>query len=159
MIGQVAPHRRDRNVALVYRLKIRSALGAKTFAKFADPIVRLSTRIDVFADHGTCGLKSLLGHAKPFWHALRNVHVEQSALGNALGKCLFGHLPGDAGRFGKIVIAVSDQAERKSRNAENRRFQRSGDRSRIRRVVAEIGTVIDAGAANIGKLDPGPGSD
>src|SRR4030095_5837551 len=41
---QVAPHRGDRNIAVVNRFKIRAPLGTKTFSHLAYPIIRLFSR-------------------------------------------------------------------------------------------------------------------
>jgi hypothetical protein len=49
-------------------------------------------------------------------------------------------------------VLARDEAEGEAGDAEDRRFERAGDRARIGGVVAEVASVVDAGAADVGHL-------
>src|SRR5204862_6496735 len=101
-------------------LKIRPALGPKSLTYFADPIVRLTPRIDVLTYHGPGAFESLFCNPEPFWNSLRNVHVQERPFWKALGQCFPGDVARDLYGLGKIVMAVNRQAECKAGNAQDR---------------------------------------
>ena len=76
MIRQVATHRRNRDISRVDRFEIGAAVGSKSGAFFAYPIIQFAARIDVFADDGAGTLEALLCDMNSARNAFRDIHIE-----------------------------------------------------------------------------------
>src|SRR2546421_123082 len=138
MVGHVALQRRDGNVAVFDRAIIGAVFGVGSEVLFANPEVRLAPRIDVFSDHRAGVLNSLASNLDAFDLSERNVDVKQRSFRQSLGQNLSGGKLRESRGFSEIKVVARNQTYRDARYAEDRRLQRSRDRSGVGRIVAEI---------------------
>jgi hypothetical protein len=152
MIRHVALQRRNRDVTLFNGIVV-SAIGCVGVeVLFADPKIRLSARIDVFADHWPRILYSLPGNFNALNLTSRKVDVEERTFGQSFGQhflyCSYGKLC----RFAEIKIFAGDQAEGESRYAQNGSLERPGDGAGVSGIIAQVAAMINSGSADVRQL-------
>src|SRR5688500_5892908 len=75
--GKVGLQRRDRHVAVANGLVVGLVVRLPVVLPFLDPVVGTAAWIEPFRDHGDVIAFRLHGRAQAFWHAGRNVYVDE----------------------------------------------------------------------------------
>ena len=122
---------------------------------FLDPVVRASARVDPFVHHRDVIAPGLHRDAEALIGPVRHVDVEERELRDAVLEHLLRDDRGRARRGAKLeFIAPVEILCRHGdcRNPEQRALERTGHRARIRHIVAEIPSLVDARDDEIGLL-------
>ncbi|CPP10934.1 Uncharacterised protein [Bordetella pertussis] len=153
VLGQVQAQRRHRDLPLRRGVEVRPRRGVGGQADRADPVHRVAIRRG--GTHHRLGRMAL---AQPrdgvAFHvlvaAIGDIDVEQDRRGQRLRDLALDHLAGGArGRF-DVLPAFFDQREGDRGDAEQVALAGRGHRAGIKRVVAHVGAVVDAGHHQVG---------
>ncbi|KAG1255035.1 hypothetical protein G6F68_010571 [Rhizopus microsporus] len=153
VLGQVQAQGRDRHRALLHRVEIRARGGISSQADRADPIDRVAIGRRS-AHHRLRRVPLAQARDRKTVHVLEtpvgDVDVEQHRRRQGLCQMPFDDQPGGARRGIDVLPAFFCQRERDGGNAEQIAFAGRGDRAGIKRGVAQVGGVVDAGHDNVG---------
>ena len=142
-------------------MEVGAGAGLARVARRADPEQRVAARADL-ADHRLAGMAATEPRDAPRLAvgigAVGDVDVEQVV---SWCRRIAQHMLDDAARDARCRVelepALLDLRERDRRNPEQEAFHRRRDRPRVQRVVAHVGTLVDAGDDEIGTVLEQPG--